>query len=237
MIDLKSQRQRIRHLLDIEAPEDAQGVYYALHHVPRRTDLTIHADNEGVVDGFVVVCQTGQRLFRPTVVLRASTDCAAHVLLRQALIAGRSYYITTTLELREAVLEVVHIEQPEMLAIYRLDPSRFHPDINVMVVEESSPGGVLRFIIRSRGDIVAEAGINWASPFFADLSTRTVPAARQRGWGKAVLSASSAWVVRSARTPLCTVSEANKASIALARSVGYVDTGRREFAGEGGRRP
>ena len=237
MIDLKSQRQRIRHLLDSEAPADAQAAYYALHHVPRRTDLMVHTDDEGVVDGLVAVCQTGQRLFRPTVVLRASDDYTALVLLRRALVAGRPYYITTTLGLREAVLEVVHIEQPEILSVYRLDLSRFHPDINVMVVEESSPSGVLRFIIRSRGDIVAEAGINWTSPFFADLSVRTVPAARQRGWGKAVLSASSAWVVRSARTPLYTVSEANKASIALARSVGYVDTRGREFAGEGGCRP
>jgi hypothetical protein len=39
--------------------------------------------------------------------------------------------------------------------------------------------------------------------------------------------------VRSARHPLYVVNEGNDASLALAKSVGYVDTGVREFAGEG----
>jgi hypothetical protein len=47
------------------------------------------------------------------------------------------------------------------------------------------------------------------------------------------LEASTAWSVRSGRQPLYVANETNEASLALAKTVGYVDTGAREFAGEG----
>ena len=233
MPDLDSLRRRIRPLLTSDSPADAQAVYYALHHASRRTQLVVHEDDAGLVDGFVAVCQTGQRLFQPTVVLRASGRQTTLELLSRALVPGRPYHVIVPVELQRTVLEVVRIEQLETLQLYVFDRTRFHPDINVMVVEEPSSDGVPRFIIRSRGDIAAEAGINWASPFFADVFVYTVPGARRRGWGKAVLSACSSWVVQSTRSPLYIVGEANEESMALARSTGYVDTGDRQSAGTG----
>ena len=154
-------------------------------------------------------------------------------LLRQALVPGRPYTLITTPDLREAVAEVVDIERPQVNRIYKLDLFRFQPLINVLVVTEQGLGGRPRFVIRSQGEVAAEAGVNWHSPHFAEVFVHTAPAARRRGWGRAVLTACTTWVVRSARQPLYVVGEGNGPSIALAEAVGYVDTGAREFAGEG----
>jgi len=236
MADLETLRLKVRPLLNFSVPSDALYVYYAFYHDPRRTRLYVHEDTAGHADGFVAVCQTGQRLFEPAVVLRTPNAEVAVVLLRQALLPGRPYYLITTPDLRDAVMEVADIEQPEVNHVYRLDLFRFQPSINVLVVVEQGLGDRPRFVIRSQGEIAAEAGINWASPHFAEIFVRTMPAAQGRGWGKAVVMACTTWVVRSSRQPLYVVNKSNGPSIALAEAVGYVDTGAREFAGEGVRR-
>jgi hypothetical protein len=219
--------------LSVSAAADALYVYYALHHDPKRTQLYV---GKGAADrpvGFVAVCQTGQRLFQPTVVLRTYDAGAAVALLRRATVPGRLYYVITTPDLQEAVLSVLEIEQRERNHLYRLDLTRIDPSINVLVAQERGLGRLPRFVIRSQGEVAAEAGINWASPYFAELSVRTMPAAQGRGWAHAVVTACSRWVVRSGRQALYVVNEQNGPSLAVAKAVGYVDTGVREFAGEG----
>ncbi len=125
------------------------------------------------------------------------------------------------------------IEQPEINHIYRLDLSRLQHSINVLVVAEQGIGGLPRFVIRSQGEIAAESGVSWSSPHFAEIFVRTVPTAQRRGWGRAVLEASTSWVVRSGKQPLYIVNEKNEPSVVLAKAAGYSDTGAREFAGEG----
>lgn len=231
--DLESLRMKVRPLLHLTEPADALAVYYALYHDPRRTVLYVHENADGRAEGFAAVCQTGQRLFAPTVVLHTAEEQAAVALLREALVPGRPYYLATTPDLREAVAEVVSIEQVEINRIYRLDFSRFRMNTNVLVVAEPGLGGLPRFVIRSQGEVAAEAGLNWASSHFAEIFVRAAPAAQGRGWGRAVLTACTLWVVCSARQPLYVVGEENAVSIALAETTGYVDTGAREFAGEG----
>ena len=230
--DLESMRQKIRPMLDLAAPAEALPAYYALYHSPARSQLYVHEGANGRVDGFVAVCQTGQRLFQPTVVLRTPNAGAAVELLRQALVPGRPYSLITTPDLREAAAEVMDLEQPEINHIYSLELARFQPRINVLVVSEQGPGGLPRFVIRSRGEIASEAGINWRSPHFAEVSVRTTPAARGRGWGRAVLTACTTWVIRSGGQPLYVVGAGNRPSIVLAEGVGYVDTGGREFVAD-----
>jgi len=237
MADLESLRLKARRLLDLAAPADALPVYYALHHDPARTRLYVHEDTDGRVDGFVAVCQTGQRLFQPTVVLRTSDAHAAIELLRQALVPGRPYALITTPDLRDVIADVVDIEQPEIHRIFKLDLFRFQPSINVLVVAERGQGDRPRFVIRSQEEVVSEAGINWLSPNFAEIFVYTTPAAQGRGWGRAVLTACTVWVVRSARQPLYVVSERTGPGVRLAEALGYVDTGAREFAGDGVCRP
>ncbi len=232
MTNLESLRLKIRPLLHFSTPSDALFVYYVFYHDPRRTQLYVHEDGGGRADGFVAVCQTGQRLFQPTVVLRTPNAEAAVEMLRQALVPGRPYYLITTPDLHEAVADVVDVKQPEVNHVYRLELFRLRSSINVLVVSEQGPGGLPRFLIRSQGEVAAESGANWSSPHYSELFVRTIPAAQGRGWGQTVLAASTTWAVRSGQQPLYVVNEANDASLALAKTVGYVDTGVREFAGE-----
>ena len=93
MTSLESLRLKVRPLLHLSTPSDALFVYYAFYHDPRRTQLYIHeSKDEGGkvrVDGFVAVCQTGQRLFVPTVVLRTPNADAAVWFLSQAGYLGQ----------------------------------------------------------------------------------------------------------------------------------------------------
>jgi GNAT superfamily N-acetyltransferase len=231
--NLEGLRLRARLLLNLSAPADGVPAYYALYHDPARTRLTVHEDAAGHVDGFVAICETGQRLFQPTVVLRTPSAEVAVELLQQALVPGRPYYLITTPDLQRPVAEIVDIEQPELNRIYKLDLVRFQPLINVLVVTEQDLGGRPRFVIHSQGEVAAESGANWTSPHFVEVFVRTAPPAQGRGWGRAVLTSCTTWVLRSARQPLYIVNERNGPSNALAEAVGYLDTGAREFAGEG----
>jgi GNAT superfamily N-acetyltransferase len=234
MADLQALRLKARVMLHLSDPVDALYAYYALYHDPRRTELFVHEDADGHADGFAAVCQTGQRLFQPTVALRARNERAAVEALRRALIPGRPYAVITTLDLMDAVGQVVGVQQAEINHLYSLESARFRPIINVLVVPEEGMGGLPRFVIRSQeGAVAAEAGLNWVSPHFAEVFVHVAPDARGRGWGRSVLSACTTWAVRSARQPLYVVNEANEASIALAEAVGYVDAGAREFVGSG----
>jgi len=233
MNSIESLRLKIRPLLHLSAPADALFAYYAFYHDSSRTALYVHEQPDGRADGFVAVCQTGQRLFTPTVALHTPNASVALDLLREALIPGRPYYLITTLDLRDVVTKVLTIGQPEVNHLYKLELHRINVALNVLVVTEQGEGRFPRFVIRSQGQVASEAGVNWMSPHYAELFVQTKPWARGRSWGQAVLAACSMWAVRSARHPLCVVNAHNEASMALMRAVGYVDTGVREFAGEG----
>lgn len=222
-------RLKARTLLSLSEPADALYAYYVFYHDPQRTRLYVHEDEDGHADGLAIICQTGQRLFQPTVALRTPNARAAVDLLDQALAPGRPYTLITTPDLRDVVKEVAIIQEPDVNHIYRLDLSRFESAMNVLVVAEQGLGGLPRFVIRSHGRVAAEAGINWTFSHFAEVFVRTEPAAQGRGWGQAVLGACTTWVVRAAKQPLYVVSESNETSLALARKLGYVDTGAREF--------
>jgi GNAT superfamily N-acetyltransferase len=228
----RARLQRAR-FLSLTEPRDALTAYYALYHDPGRTQLWLHEDDAGRLDGLVAVCQTGFNLFQPTVVLRAPGFDAVAALGHQALQPGRPYYIVTTPCLRPAVQAIMRLEQEEQNRVYRFDPSRYRPEINVLVQPLRTPDGSPKFVIRSQDQIAAEAGINWRSPNFAELFVHVQPHARGRGWGKAVLSALTITLIQSGVQPLYMVSEGNSASLRLAQSLGFLDTGAREFAAAG----
>jgi GNAT superfamily N-acetyltransferase len=232
MDDLIQLRRRARLLLDLSAPRDGLAAYYALYHDPARTRLLVEVEGQGA-EGFLAVCQTGRDLFRLLAVLRARHAGAAAALLRRGLLPHRPYYLVTTPDLQPAAEKVLEVEKIEINRVYRLDLARYAPTINVLVVPTPAADGSPRFVIRSQGEIAAEAGVNWQSPHFAEVYVWTARRARGRGWGKAVVESCVAWVVRSGVQPLYIVSEGNAPSIRLAESVGFVDTGAREFAIEG----
>ena len=231
--DLDILRRQARTLLDPSAPRDGMLTYYALHYDPQRTQLFIHQDEEGQAKGMLVVCRTGRDLFRLLALLRADSADTARSLLHN-LTPRRPYYLVTTIDLADVAAETLLVERSEVNLIYRLNLTNYAPQINVLVTPlPSATGGDPRFVIRSHGEVIAESGVNWRSPRFAELYVWTAEEARGRGWAKAVVSACASWAIRAGVQPLYIVAAGNEPSISLAKAVGFVDTGGREFAIEG----
>jgi GNAT superfamily N-acetyltransferase len=231
--ELNETRRAIRPLLAPGSVADALASYYALWHDPRRTHLTLHRNAQGQVDGFIAVCQTGADLFRPLVTLRAPGEEAVADLLHAALTPSRPYQIVVPEALASALRMHLEIASATSLRIYRLDPAGFQPIINVLVQKATSADGSPRFQIMSQNQIVAMSGTNWRSPDFAEVFVYVHPQGRGRGWGRSVVSACTAYLLEERLRPLYMVDEGNEGSIRIASGLGYVDTGLREFVGEG----
>jgi len=226
---LQGERSLIRPLLVRDAPADAMTAYYALEHNPDRVKLTLHRGPGGSVDGFAAVCQTGRDLFVPLVVMRAPA-ARVYDLLRRALVPKRPYTVVTLPELGEAVGEAMLLERQQGNVIYRFEAGDYRPVINVMV----QPGqSAFRYEIRVQDHIAAAAGLNWRTNRLADMYVYTEPDYRGRGWGKAVGSACIRDLLAERLLPLYTVPEANAASRHLAETLGFRDSGAREFEAQG----
>ena len=231
--EVNQQRRAIRHLLSPHDPADALTSYYALWHDPRRTQLTLHHNAKGRVDGFLTLSQTGADLFRPLVTLRAPNQSSVSTLVRSALVSERSYLMVVPVTLAPAVRQHLDVARSTLNHIYRLDPARFQPIVNVLVQQVSAADGTSRFQIESQGQVVAMSGTNWRSPTFAEVFVYVQPKGRGRGWGKSVVSACTAALLEDRLLPLYMMEESNESSVRIAEGLGYVDTGAREFAGEG----
>lgn len=230
MTDLASQRAVVRPLLDQQSPADAAASYYALYHDPGRTRLFMHYDAEHQPDGFLARAQTGFDLFRPLVILRAPDDDAVIALLRAGLVAGRPYLVTLPREFSEVAMRELRVQQPEILRIYRLDPNRYTPQINVLVTGSKSEDGLPRYEIRQGSRQLAVAGTNWRTSRFAEVYVFVDPVARGRSYGRSVVAALANALLNDGVLPLYVVANSNAASIRLAESVGFVDTFAREFS-------
>ena len=230
---LNHKRRAIRLLLSSSEPADALASYYALWHDPHRTYLHVHYSAAHKADGFITVSQTGADLFRPLVTLRASSRAVAAELLHAALTPQRPYHIIVPLKLASVIRDHLVLQESALNHIYTLDAMRYQPVINVLVQRVTSPEGGVRFQIESQGRIAALSGTNWRSPSFGEVFVYVHPDSRGRGWGKSVVSACTTALLEERVRPLYIVEEGNEASIHIAQSLGYIDTGLREFAAEG----
>ncbi len=244
---LIKKRQAIQHLLNPRSPADALASYYALYHPPDRTTLLIHRSPGRVsrADGFLALCRTGMDLFRPLLTMRVADDQAAAELLAGALPAEAAVMIAIPPDLRP-IMEAFFTLGGEITAsVFQLERHDFRPIINVLVVQAPTPDGTPRFVIRGQsfdrgarpvGPALATAGINWRSPYFADLYVHVDPQARGRGFGKSVVSALSNWLLGQNITPLYTTPDTDEASAQLAAGLGFRDTGVRILFCDGVRR-
>lgn len=232
MPTLEQQRTEARYLLNDRFPSDAFAAYYTLYHDPKRTDIFLSYDQLNRVNGFLTRAQTGLDLFRPVVVVRAVNDQVAASLFESGLQANRPYYLIAPLSLGVMINRTLTATDSEILRVYRLDPSRFNSQINILTVLSYAPDGSPRFEIGSNNQVHARAGVNWRSPHFAEVYVYTQTQARGRGWGRSVLSSLCVALLQDGLMPLYVVSEQNSASINLAESVGFVDSAAREFAAQ-----
>ena len=231
MTSIREQRAHITTLLDVNSAADAPTVYYALYHDPNRSTLFIKDNEEGRPIGVVGRFQTGMDLFRPVIAMRCWQAEIAAQLLAEACIVGRPYLLFSNLNQLALVGGSLEVNNERILSIYALDPARFTPVVNVLVVNKTSPDGIPRSEIHS-GGLQAVAGVNWMSPKFAEIYVHTEAEARQRGWGRSVAAACTERVLSSGRTPLYLVEPNNEASVNLAQTLGYYDTGARQVFAE-----
>jgi GNAT superfamily N-acetyltransferase len=233
-ISRESLRTGARALLDEHSPGDALAVYYALHHPADRAELFAHGapGDSAQVDGFLVRARTGLDLFRPLVTFRAGSEAAARELFAAGLPPGRPAYLTIPAALAGWANKYLSVTDAELHRVYRLDPARHAPEVNVLVMTSAGADGSPRCEMRSGGQAAAVAGVNWQSPAFAEIFVYTEPAVRGRGWGRSVVAALAGQVLQSGRTPLYVVAESNAVSIQLAEAAGFSDTGLREYVGQ-----
>ncbi len=226
-MSIHEQRKQVRLLLDDTNAADAPTAYYALFHPPERSAIFTQKDRSGRLLGFAGRFQTGIDLFRPLVTLRCTDPgCAADVLAR-ALTPGRPYIFFANVNQLPLVGGSFQIENERILSIYRLDVTRFTPELNVLVQMRRTADGSPRCVIETAG-LEAVAGLNWSSPGFAEIYVHVDAPARQRGWGRSVASAITQAVLDSGRLPLYLFEPENEPSRRLAESLGYVDTGARQ---------
>lgn len=231
---LETRRASVRALLNERSVADALASYYALHHPTDRSELFIHHSerNPSRADGFLVRARTGLDLFRPLVTFRAPAEDAALALFREGLVTGRPVYLTVPEALASWANKHLSVTDAELHRIYRLNPARYQPIMNVLAVTSTSPDGTPRCEIRSGGEVGAVAGVNWQAPHFAEIYVYTDPAVRGRGWGRSVVSTVVGQILKTGRTALYVVADLNDASIRVAEAVGFEDTGLREYVGQ-----
>jgi GNAT superfamily N-acetyltransferase len=231
-LTLDAQRQTVRALLNEFDAADALASYYALYHDPGRSELFTHHDDEGRLMAFLARCQTGFDLFRPVVTLRVRGAEVPEGLLRKGLVPGRPYLLIVPEVLAEKLKAHLDLTDVTRNWVLRLDPAQYEPVINVLVEERQDSQGSPRCEIRRGESVLALAGANWRSPNFAEMYVTVGEESRGRGFGKAVVSACVAALLRMRVTPLYVVAEHNIPSLELAKRVGFVDTSAREIVAQ-----
>jgi RimJ/RimL family protein N-acetyltransferase len=231
-MSLEAVRAAIRPLLNPNDPKDALAVYYAFYHPLQRTQLVIHPPGDKRAKGYVAISQTGIDLFRPLVTMRLPENDpeSGAALLRAALPQESAVILYAPLAYEPLLNAFFEIQSDEKFRLLVLDPKRFKPIINIHVTRVTGPNDLPRFIIRApqdREQVAAAAGLNWQTPKFAELSVNTAPGRRRQGWGRSVVAAMVQYVLESGRTPLYVTGAQNEASLRLAESVGFVDSGKR----------
>ncbi|MFZ1398303.1 MAG: GNAT family N-acetyltransferase [Candidatus Promineifilaceae bacterium] len=230
---LTQQRRAIYHLLDETNPADGMAAYFAFYHPDNRTILRPYPYAAVQAQGYVALSRTGMDLFRPFVTLRLpihNMQTSTEVIY-EAIDAGTAVILNAPARYAPLLHALFDVQTEEHLSLFRLKADQFQPIINVLVTQDKAANGLPRFSIRDReNDVIgASATLNWQSPQFAEIGVTTHPGYRRRGWGRSVVSAMANYLLGNGRIPLYVAAQANEASIQLAESVGFTDTGIREL--------
>ncbi len=193
---------QVERLLNPGSVADALAGYLALHHAPERTILYGYYSGRERLSGFLAIAQTGMDLFRPVVVPFVATEDALRALLRAALSPGRPVLLYLPFEQESWLPQEVALSDLRLTELYRLDPNRFRPLINVLVTSSTSPDGAPRKEIRGRDGAYAAAGVNWKGGKFAEIYLDYNERGWERGFHLAVVHALCADLLADHKLPL-----------------------------------
>lgn len=220
-----SDRQQLAGILDTRAAADALAAYYALEHPDERVKLFGYASAQGDPLGFLAVARTGLDLFKPLLVPFVGRQEVMIRLLRDAVRPGQPFLLHLPFEQIhwiEGEVEVLSRSDAELL---RLEPAAYEPILNVLVVEVDSPGGEVRYEIRTAQGIKAAAGVNWMGNRFAEIYLQADDSARGHKLSESVLSALVARLLGERRIPLYRVRTEQIGVKTEAFRVGFRPTG------------
>lgn len=248
-MSLIEKRKAIRHLLNNNDPADAQAVYYAFYHPEEKTQLFTYTEEKTLALGYVCVARTGIDLFRPLITMRLPTSDNGQAidlerskkLIQLAIPSGSGIILSTLADYQPILGALFDVSQEQLLKVFALDRFQFEPVISVLVTKAESYNGLPRYVIRQSsqssaedyGEILASAGLNWRSSNFAELYVHTKSSHRRQGLGLGVVSSIVQSVLEMGQTPLYVVNTNNEASLQLAQSLGFRDSGARWILVEG----
>jgi hypothetical protein len=226
------ERRLLTKMISPRLPGDALASYYALNHPAERLMLYVVRTSDGDVIGFLVSARTGGDLFRPLVIPLATSPEILERLLRAALL-GRPPVLAHLPADQEAwVPSAVEWSDSRSYDLYRLDPSAFRPEINVLVTTASAPDGLVRTEVRSGRALLAAAGLNWKGDAYAEVYVEGTEEARSRGLTRSTLSSLTAEILKERVIPLLYVDVLDTGALAEAHWVGYRKTGDRYVRGQ-----
>jgi hypothetical protein len=230
-MNLTDSRRAMRHLLDEHDPADARAAYYALQYDDARTHISTYRPNAPRAIGYVCQSRTGYDLFRPIVSMRLpihNLDESA-AILHHGLIPGLPVILNVPEAYMPLTLGVFDIFAEEEYKVLVLDRGRYRPILNVLVTHETASNGLPSYTIRYQNQRAAVASINWQTQHFAEIALTFEANMRRSGWAESILAALSGHVVDQGRIPLFTVTEQDTVSAEAALSIGFVDTGIRDY--------
>ena len=239
MMALSEKRAAIRHLLNDKYEGDALASYFAFYHPDERTQIVTYPSETAQATGYITLARTGMDLFRPLMTLRLPPEdmSGGMGLMYEAMVAETAVIAQCPYDSYPLLQAFFDIHSETTLHLWRLDPEQFTPSINVMVTQKRGANGLPLFSVRSnragQAEVAATAGLNWQTPYYVDLFVDTNPRHRRQGWGRSVVGAAVQLVLANSRIPLYAVETHNTASIRLAESLGFVDTGIRQILFQG----
>ncbi len=241
---LEANRRAIQLLLDRRQPLDAMAVYYAFFHDAHKTRILTWPpvpDNRHTAVGFIIVSRTGIDLFRPFLTMRLplpDLEASAN-LLQMALPEGAEAFMSISTDYEPLVRAFCEVLSEDRLHMYQLTQMPAL-EVNVLVTR-ADLDGLPRFVVKQMRNgqriTAASAALNWQTNHFAEIAVNTRPEYRQKGYGRAVVRALASHLLQHGRVPLYAVNPQNRASVQLARGLGFTLINEDEVMLEVRRRP
>lgn len=232
-------RRAIQKLVDEADPADAMAAYYAFYHDDTRTSLITnhdldHSDKSQTINAYAAVSRTGIDLFRPLITARldiSDLNQSAR-LLRAALPPGAEAFLAAPISYDPLIRAIFEVNSEQKLHLYTYPHGIPDPIINIFVSQDTSsrtPRFMIKQTLNEQNIVVSSAGVNWMTSSFAEIAVRTWSEYRRKGLAKSVVNALTRHIIENGRRPLYAVQDTNRASIELARAVGFQDSGFRQL--------
>jgi hypothetical protein len=127
--------------------------------------------------------------------------------------------------------DLVVFEEMERSEIYRMDPTNFSPILNVLIVQQQTPDGRVRFEIRAEERVLTAAGINWIGSQFAEIYIHYQEQAFNPNYIRSVLSSVVVNLYEQNRIPLLRVPTNNVILGKTIEEFGFSSTGNLSLIG------